>query len=167
MSSPTTTLHETTEGSSRGSRWQRVLAAAQDPETRPADLLRQITMEMSLVCDELRKTAEHPSLAFKIKPLMAQLQALRKLAETVCSLNELQVQTDTLDLDGPKFRYVMGAFIEIFKQSAREAGCNEFLLHGTLMFFVNNLGQRYTLRPSIERIASCGAGLRSRRARRC
>lgn len=141
MSVPTTSLHETTDGPPRGSHWPQVLASAQDPETQPMDLLRQIIVEMSRVCDELRKTAEHPSLAFKIKPLMAQLQGLRRLAETVCSVDELRVRTDALDLDGPKFSYVMGAFFEILKQSAREAGCSEFLLHSVLMFFGDNLGQ--------------------------
>lgn len=96
---------------------------------------------MSLVYGDLQRTAEHPALAFQIKPLESRLESLRTLAESVRSLSDFQVETDALNVDGPKFAYVMGAFIEIFKSSAREAGCSEFLLHSTLMIFADNLAK--------------------------
>jgi hypothetical protein len=103
-----------------GSHWPEIIAAAQDPEFKPADFIRLILSEMSFVSRELRLTSEHSSLEFKIKPLQAEIQALRSMAETARSIPDLIAESDVVNLYGPKFDYVIGKFLNVVQTSIRE-----------------------------------------------
>jgi hypothetical protein len=103
-----------------GSHLSELFAAAQNPEVKPVDLVRLILGEMSLAYRELRFTTEHSSLEFKIKPLLAQIQALRAMAETACSVPALIVESDIVNLDGPKFGYIIGKFMDAAQAALRE-----------------------------------------------
>jgi len=70
---------------------------------------------------------------------MADLQGLRILSAAVIALHDLQTQEDTIDLDGPKFRYVVSEFFRIFKRSVQEAGCNDVVVNTIMRFLADNL----------------------------
>jgi hypothetical protein len=112
-------------GTRAGSHWPEILVAVEDRNVRPAELVRLILMEMSLVCHELQTLSGHSSLEFKLKPLLAEVHALRTLAETTRHMTELAVQTDAADPDGPKVLYLLDTLSEIFKQSILDAGYTE------------------------------------------
>ena len=95
---------------------------------------------MAEVCIQLQNATEHPSKSVTIKALMARLQGLRILSVAVIALHDLQTKQGMIDLDGSKFRYVMGKFFKIFKRSAQEAGCNELLVGTIMRIFADNLG---------------------------
>jgi hypothetical protein len=78
---------------------------------------RLILKEMSLAGRDLHAVSGHSSLEFKLKPLVAEVHALRTLAETVRYESELTVETDIVDLDGPKFKYVLSEITTVFKES--------------------------------------------------
>ena len=125
---------------SDGTKWTQFYAALQNPDTQPSDLLRHVIAEMAEVCHQLKNATEHPSKSVTIKALMADLQGLRILSAAVNAMHDLQTKQDTIDLDGSKFRYVMGEFFDIFKCSAQEAGCNDFVVNTIMRIFANNLG---------------------------
>ena len=125
---------------SDGTKWTQFYAALQNPNTPPSDLLRLVITAMAEVCNQLANATEHPSKSVTIKALMADLHGLRILSAAVNALHDLQTKQDTIDLDGAKFRYVMDEFFNIFKRSAQEAGCNDFVVGTIMRTFADNLG---------------------------
>lgn len=135
-------------GTRTDSHWPEILASAQDRDVRPTEFLRLILIEMSAVCGELRAVSEHSSLEFKLKPLLAQVHALRTLAETTRHATELAVQTDVVNLDGPKFFYVAKVWLEVFKESVLASGCSDHVWGSVLRFFRDNMTKQ---EPEIRR----------------
>jgi hypothetical protein len=137
--------------------WTQFHAAVQNPDVPPSDLLRQIIAAMADVCNQLKDATEHPSKSVRIKPLMAHLQSLRTLSAAVSAMHDLQIRQETIDLDGPKFRYVMGEFFEIFKCSAQESGCNEILVDTIMRILADNLGAAEArIRSNVKTIGEKG-----------
>lgn len=85
--------------------------------------------------------AEHSSLAFKVGPFVAQIRALRDLAATTRLVTEFSIQNDALDLDGPKFTYVLGRIIGIFAESARESNCGPLYCQTIMALFAKKIGE--------------------------
>jgi len=123
------------------SHWPEILAAVEDRSVPPAEVVRLILMEMSLVCHELRTVSGHSSLEFKLKPLLAEVHALRILAQTTRRTSELAVQTAPVNLDGAAY-YLVGAVTDVFKESALQAGCSDHVWRSILTFFRDNIGRR-------------------------
>jgi hypothetical protein len=133
--------HEMSPGLAEGesdSHWADILAAASNPDFQRAEFVRLILGEMSSACHELSLATRHSSLQFKVKPLTAEIRALRTLAETAHDLPELATQDDVLNIDGPKFDYVMGTVIRAFKESMIQADCGVLVRQTVLRFFSNN-----------------------------
>jgi hypothetical protein len=144
-------IRETPNGRSSmraDSHWPQILTAVEDRNVRPADLVRLILKEMSLACRELHAVSGHSSLEFKLKPLVAEVHALRTLADTVRYETELAVETDIVNLDGPKFRYVLSELMTAFKDSIREAGYDVEASNRILRAFRDNVSVR---EPDIRR----------------
>jgi len=81
----------------------------------------------------------HSSLEFKLKPLLAELHALRTLAETTRYATELALQTD--NLDELKFQYFLSALLDIFEDSVRVSNCGQ-LIEETIFKFVHRSIER-------------------------
>lgn len=149
-----------TTGTRADSHWPEILAAVQDRKVPPAEFVRLILMEMSLVCHELQTLSGHSSLEFKLKPLLAEVHALRTLAETTRYAIELAVKTDTVNTDGPKFQYLMGEVIAVFKESARQAGCDNFRWGTIYRFLRDNIDrQAPEIRRKMERVTAFPEGV--------
>ena len=131
MNTTTVATQGTSDGAASGraeSHWPEILAAVGNRSFEPAEFVRLILMEMSLVCHELQVTSAHSSLAFKLKPLLAEIHALRTLAETARYATELATEADVVNLDGPKFMYVIGQLCELVRESAQKAGCGPLVI---------------------------------------
>lgn len=104
-----------------GSHWPEIIAAAQDPQFLPEDFTRLILSEMALVSRELGSTSEHSSLQFKIKPLLAEIQALRSMAQTAHDIPDLMAESDVVNLGGPKFDYIVVKFFDVVETAVKDA----------------------------------------------
>jgi len=135
-------------GTRAGSHWSEILAAVEDRSVQPPEFVRLILMEMSLACHELQTLSGHSSLEFKLKPLLAEIHALQTLAGTAGQLEEVAAQTDTVNLDGPKFYYVATELFEIFIKTADAAGCSQLTLDTIRRSLRNHLLPR---EPEIRR----------------
>jgi len=135
-------------GTRAGSHWSEILAAVEDRSVQPAEFVRLILIEMSLACHELQTLSGHSSLEFKLKPLLAEIHALQTLAGTAGQLEEVAAQTDTVNLDGPKFYYVAAQLFEIFIKTADAAGCSQLTLDTIRRSLRNHLLPR---EPEIRR----------------
>jgi hypothetical protein len=141
------------------SHWPEILAAVEDRSVRPAEFVRLILMEMSLVCHELQTLSGHSSLEFKLKPLLAEVHALRTLAETTRYATELAVQTDTVNLDGPKFSYLLRAMLDVLKESVLKAGYDANAWNSILRVFRDKIVQREPeIRRNMKKIAAFPEG---------
>jgi hypothetical protein len=126
-------------GTRAGSHWSEILAAVEDRSVQPAEFVRLILMEMSLVCHELQTLSGHSSLEFKLKLLLAEVHALRTLAETTRHMTELAVRTD--NLDELKFQYILSALFKIFEDSVRKSNCSQ-LIDETIFKFLHRSMER-------------------------
>lgn len=140
MATQATQLHPPEEAL-KGAYGAQIVEALLSPDFRPVEVFRLILLEMSLACQELRQAGEHSSLQFRLKPLLAQVQALRTLAQTVSCTNDFQVESDVLDLGGPKFRYVLNRIYDVFVKSISEANCDALTAQTIIRLTADNLGR--------------------------
>jgi hypothetical protein len=119
--------------------WDDILAAASNPDFQQAEFVRLVLMEMSSACRELSFATGHSSREFKIKPLTAEIHALRTLAKTAHDLTEVVAQADVVNLDGPKFLYVLNKLIGAFKESMIQAGCAALESDTVIRLLADNL----------------------------
>jgi len=137
------------------SNWPEILAAVGNRSFKRAEFVRLILMEMSLVCHELQVTSAHSSLVFKLKPLLAEMHALRTLAETARYATELATEDDVVNLDGPKFMYVISQLCDLVKESAQKAGCGHLVVDTVARGFRYGLAERQAeIRRNIEKVGA-------------
>ena len=137
------------------SHWPEILAAVVNRSFERAEFVRLILMEMSLVCHELQVTSAHSSFAFKLKPLLAEIHALRTLAETARYATELATEADIVNLDGPKFEYVIGQLCQLVMESAQKADCGPLVIETIYANFRRGLGEREEkIRQNIDKIVA-------------
>jgi hypothetical protein len=137
------------------SNWPEILAAVSNRSFERAEFVRLILMEMSLVCQELQVTSAHSSLVFKLKPLLAEMHALRTLAETARYATELATEDDVVNLDGPKFMYVIGQLCDLVKESAQKAGCGPLVVDTVARGFRYGLAEREDeIRRNIDKVGA-------------
>jgi hypothetical protein len=160
MAATITTSHATAAVSPK-SYYPQILAAAENPDFRSKDFLRLVLMQMCVVCLELGEVAKHSSLAFKVGPLVAQIRTLRDLAATARLVSEFSIQNDALDLDGPKFTYVLGRIMAIFAESAQESNCGPLYCQTIMALFAKKIGEaEEDIRKNVKNVHE---GLRSQK----
>jgi hypothetical protein len=121
-----------------GSHWPEILQAVEDRQHfRSTEFVHLVLMEMSLVCEEIKSASE--GLSNKLKPLQAELRALRILAETSRYANDLQPEIDNLNLDSPKFRFVLHKIIATVRECAIKLKDRNFFSPAQIHYDITNL----------------------------
>lgn len=142
-----------TTGTRADSHWPEILAAVQDRKVPPAEFVRLILMEMSLVCHELQTLSGHSSLEFKLKPLLAEVHALRTLAETTRCAIQL-VQTDPGNLRERQINYLFSAMLDMFEKTTLAARCPTLSWDTIRKSLLATIAQRESeIRRQLEKIA--------------
>ena len=88
------------------------------------------------------------------KLLNDKVKALRELARTVQEGDNIS-KKDFLNFDGPKFRYVIGEIVILFRNSMKSGGLAEDVTNHVLRVFRDQLGMRAPeLRKETDRITA-------------
>ena len=129
------------------SRMKEIIHAIEDPESTDLEATnRLIAMEIALVLSGVRE--------YNTKAAMDKVKVLRELTKTLQEGDTL-AKKDFLNFDGPKFKYVLGELVVLFKASLKSSGFKEEDINHTLRIFRDSLGLREAdLRKETERITS-------------
>jgi prephenate dehydrogenase len=101
----------------RESRLPLILETIADPNSPVAEIMRLICEELVLVIQEMVAYEHDKSAAPKLKVQVAALCALLKLVQKA----DASSKKDVLNFDGPKFQFVLGRLIKLFKEATEKA----------------------------------------------
>src|SRR5271170_4874018 len=101
----------------RESKLPEILDKIKDPKVSLAEVTRLIAVEMTLITQDMRTCESEAAAVFKLKSCMAQIRALRAVAEAAKEA-DAWTKRAVFDFDGPKFQYVFGEFGKEVKKAA-------------------------------------------------
>lgn len=107
-----------------------------DPESDLADIMRLIALEIARTMKQM--TAADPLQRGSASPreLNDRIKAYRELQKTLTESDQLS-KKDTLNLDGPKFKYVFVALVGFFKAALQNSGVDDELTQNTMLQFAD------------------------------
>lgn len=104
----------------RESRLPEIQEKIADPNSPAAEIMRLIHQELALVIGEMRHYEHDKSAAPKLRNCAVQVTALCALQKLV-ERADARSKKDLLNFDGPKFQYVFGELVDLFKKAAEQA----------------------------------------------
>lgn len=113
---------------------ERISEMIADPDSMLSDIMRLIALEMAKVMKKM--TVDDPLARGNTsqRDLNDQVKAYRELQRTLTESDTLS-KKDTLNLDGPKFRFVFMEIIRLFKKSLGDAGVKDELVQNIMLQF--------------------------------
>ena len=110
------------EGSTE--RIAEILVLISDPEQSLAEINKRIAIEIAYVSMAMAEATLDVTKQHRIRSLTEQVKALRELAKTLNEAEQIS-KRDVLNFDGPKFIFVLGKLVEMFKKAMTTSGKTE------------------------------------------
>lgn len=130
------------------SQMQRIIELIDDTETTD---LQEINR---LIAREIAQALADPTTLWTTRTATEKIKALRELSRTMQD-GETLSKRDFLNFDGPKFRYVLGELVQVFRSSLKSSGQSEDGINHTLRIFRDQLKEReMDLRKETERVTN-------------
>jgi hypothetical protein len=105
-----------------------------------------------LIAREIAITLTDDSLRFNPKTTADKVKALRELTKTLQEGDQI-TKKDFLNFDGPKFKFVLGELVMLFRNSMKTGGLPEDVSNHVLRIFRDQLqGRAADLRKETDRI---------------
>jgi hypothetical protein len=114
----------------------RITVMIADPESPLADITRLIALEIAGVMKKMSGIGDDV-LARGVtsqRDLNDQVKAWRDLQKTLTEADALS-KKDVLNLDGPKFKFVFGELVRLYRQSLKDAGLQQELSQNIMLQF--------------------------------
>src|SRR5580693_3057137 len=140
--------------SSAAGRMDEIRRLINDKDSSLSEIKRMIAVEISIVNAQQLDSANPPNLldAVKIKSLSEVVKSLRELSKEVTE-TDLLTRRDYLNLDGPKFAFVAGEWVEGFKKAMKEVGMEESTTVSVLKTFRDLMSSDETrIRREVDKI---------------
>ena len=112
-------LEESVPRSNEDSRLQSIIDDMENSEASTFAIVRRIEAEMARAIQMMVENGTPPSKRSEVS-LRTKIKALRVLAIDVRQTEKYRQKQDVLDLDGPKFTFVINRVREIFQQGLGE-----------------------------------------------
>jgi len=138
----------------RVTKLNEILLKIDDPNYSVFEVARLIAVEMATISLLMASIDYDPAMQWKFKAYEMQIKCLTALGK---QLNDADVlsRKDILNFDGPKFTYVLGEIIALFKQSMKDAAVEESLLTSVMKHYRDLMvANEATIRRETERIDS-------------
>jgi hypothetical protein len=114
---------------------QRISQMLADPEVPSANIGRAIAREIAGVIEKM--TEDRPLRHRRPRrDLNDEIKAYRELQRSVTESDALATK-DTLNLDGPKFKFVFTEIIGLFQQALKDAGVDHQLAQNIMLQFAD------------------------------
>jgi hypothetical protein len=135
-------------------RIQGILEMIEDPEMALSEINKKIAVEIAHISADMAVAAVDTLKVFKVRALSEQVKALRELAKTLTEAEQLS-KRDILNFDGPKFQFVLGELVKLFKKALNQANLTEGQSNDILRLFRDLLAlYEPVLRKETDRINS-------------
>ena len=145
-------VHSSEPTSASAERIQDILVMIEDPDQSLSEINKRIAMEIAHISADIAKSAVDVSRAYMVKPLAEQVKALRELSKTLVEAEALS-KRDILNFDGPKFQFVLGELVKLYKKSLIQASMTESQANDVLKLFRDLLAvYEPVLRKETDRI---------------
>lgn len=130
------------------SQMRRIIELIEDTETT------DLTEINRLIAREIALSLVDPTTSWSTRAATEKIKALRELSRTLQD-GETLSKRDFLNFDGPKFRYVLGELVRVFRSSLKSSGQSEDVINHILRIFRDQLKEREPdLRKETERVSS-------------
>lgn len=130
-------------------KFDEILEKLQDPNCSAAEVSRLITVELGKVARDSVRSGKDPGDAWKQKSWETQVKVLSALAKQL-SETEVLSKKDNLNFDGPKFKWVLGEIVNLFKKTLEECNFDSALTNNILLQFSDKMAEA---EPRIRREA--------------
>ncbi len=104
----------------------RIIEMITDPEVVLADVMRLIALEMALVMKLMTHDDPISRTGYTQRDLNDRMKSFQLLQKTLTDSDQLS-KRDTLNLEGPKFKFVFMELIRLFKQALKDSGLEKGL----------------------------------------
>jgi hypothetical protein len=117
----------------RNSKLSKIHELIQDETTPPAKIKRLIAEEINSICMQMIGYSDDVSLidGMRMKALETQVKSLRELGKEIMDADTLS-HKDFLNIDGKKFKFVLGQIVECMKEAMRAVKLDETTANSVL-----------------------------------
>lgn len=138
--------------------YDEILARIEDVNCPVAAVSRLISIEIAKATREMARNTvgpkADPTLAWKSKAYAEHIKALRELSKQLSETDVLN-KKDVLNMEGPKFGFVMKEIAKLYKKALKEAGCEPSLVENTMKHFADLVSiDTERIRRDVEKIDS-------------
>lgn len=138
-------------GKPHPTRMDEIIEQLNDPEATDLEQLNK------LIALEIAYALTDPKIEFNPRAVNERVKALRELSKTLQEGENIS-KKDFLNFDGPKFKFVLGELVMLFRQALKNAGQPEDSTNHVLRVFRDLLISREPeLRKETERVAADSA----------
>lgn len=138
-------------------KYDEILEKIENPNCPVATVSRLISIEIAKATRDMARLigpVADPTLAWKSKAYAEHIKALRELSKQLTETDVLS-KKDVLNMEGPKFLFVMKEISKLYKQALKEAGCEPSLVENTMRHFADLVSVKTeTLRRDVDKIDS-------------
>ncbi len=117
-------------------KYDEILEKIEDPNTPVADVGRLISIEIAKATRDMARGMNDPTMAWKSKAYADHIKALRDLNNQLRDTDVLS-KKDMLNMDGPKFRFVLHEIAKLYRRALKESGVEPSLLENILRQFAD------------------------------
>jgi hypothetical protein len=138
-------------------KYDEILEKIENPNCPVADVSRLISIEIAKATRDMAKLigpVADPTMAWKSKAYAEHIKALRELSKQLSETDVLS-KKDVLNMEGPKFGYVMHEIAKLYKKALKEAGCEVALVENAMRHFADSVSmETERIRREMEKIDS-------------
>lgn len=119
-------------------RMANIVEMVSDPDAQLADISRQIALEIAFVIALMSSNDPAYRKGRSFRDLNDHVKALRELQKTLTESDSLS-RRDVLNLDGPKFQFVLRKLLELFKKALKDANVEDSLAKSVMLHVGDSL----------------------------
>lgn len=132
-------------------KFDEILLKLEDPNCSAAEVSRLITVELGKIARDSVRGREAQE-AWKQKGYETQVKVLTALAK---QLNDTEIlsKKDSLNFDGPKFKWVLREIVKLFKLTLEECNLDKSMVNNIIFQFSDKMAeQESTIRREAEKV---------------
>lgn len=140
----------------RDSKLGEIRTMIQDETTPPAKIKRKIAEEMASISMLMIKYGNDVNIieGMKVKVFETQVKALRELGKEIMEADTLS-HKDFLNMDGKKFKFVMGRWVEGMKEAMKMVKLDETTVNSILRHWMDIMTDKEEeIRREVEKLDS-------------
>ncbi len=121
-------------------KFDEILQKLEDPNCSAAEVSRLITVELGKIARDSVRGGREAQDAWKQKGWETQVKVLTALAK---QLNDTEIlsKKDSLNFDGPKFKWVLREIVNTFKKTLEECNLDKAMVNNIILQFSDKMAE--------------------------